>query len=365
MSNQKSNSKNDPKVETKNDSKTKPFVGGPPMIIECEKVATNNVTFTELDTKNERSANQSLCYPNYEYLPGVKKNFIFKTGAIKLTQYGIPQMTDKTKKWIKSDQDREHFRLPHDPTQPTSVALFKMLSALDKHVLQNQANIFGANAAKYKYIPLVKEPAEAEVDENEEGEDKKKPKYDRFQFCKVKFDTDFGDNRKLTTAIFLREAETGKPLLQEVNSVTEAEEHLPWGSTARFVIMANKLWAAKQTKTKGKGELKEFGLTMKCLQLEVIAKPQKTGSIKTSFRSSYALGDTDGSDTTAVDTPAGNAEKTTQPAAQATEQNKKANSSDEEEEGEVLVDEDEEEEEEQTAPQPTNVKQGKSGARQS
>src|SRR5207249_2864946 len=103
--------------------------------------------------------------------------------VIRLVQYGIPQMTDKTKDWIATDKDREYFRVPDDPEQDACKALFKMLREVDAWVLKNKDVIFGAEASKYTYSPIVKEPNQGE------NPDPSKPA--RMKFCKVKFDTDF------------------------------------------------------------------------------------------------------------------------------------------------------------------------------
>jgi hypothetical protein len=287
MATQKAEQKTDQKSNKQ--TKSTGTGGGTSGVVECGKVNAKNLTFTDLDTKNARSAAQSIAYPNYEYIPNVKKNFIFKTDIIQISQYGIPMMNDKTKEWIKSDKDREYFRLGHDKTQASCNSLFKMLKDIDARVLELMPVIFGANANKYKYIPLVKEASESEEEEVPEKGDSIKPKVDKMNFCKVKLDTDYNDDRRITTAIFV--TENGKPVLQEnVNTVSDVAEHLTWNSSARFVIMMNKLWAEKVPK-KGKGQPKEFGISMKCLQLEVTDKSAKSGSVKAQFQKSFAFGD--------------------------------------------------------------------------
>ena len=127
------------------------------LTVDCDNVEVKKLTFSKIDNANSRSVTQGISYANYDYMPGVKKNFVFKTKPIKFTQYGIPQKTQKTEKWIKTDQDREYLRIPYDPLQPNAIALFKMLEAIDAHIETQKSAIFGENASKYKYIKLVKE----------------------------------------------------------------------------------------------------------------------------------------------------------------------------------------------------------------
>jgi len=155
-----------------------------------------------------------------------------------------------------------------------------MLESVDKLVQQQQTTILGSTKIKYNYNPLVKEPVMLDEEEDDVPQKKNKSNAPKMKFCKVKFDTNFEDGT-IATAIFVNE--NGKPVLQEnVKTVTDAAEHLVWMCTARFVIMMNKLWALKTAKTAGGA--REFGITLKCLQLEVLAKPVGGGSVKAAFR---------------------------------------------------------------------------------
>ena len=132
------------------------------LMIDCENADTKKLSFTKIDNQNARSAGQGISYANYEYLPSTVKNFVFRTPPIKFTQYGIPQKNEKTEKFIKSDQDREYFRIPYDPAQPNCVTLFQMLESIDERVEQCKDAIFGDQSNKYKYSRIVKEPNEVD-----------------------------------------------------------------------------------------------------------------------------------------------------------------------------------------------------------
>src|SRR5947207_6710337 len=119
------------------------------LTVDCENTDVKKLTFTKIDNANERSQTQGISYANYDYLPGVTRNFVFKTKPIKFTQYCIPQKNKNTEKWIKEDKDREYFRIPWDPSQPNSGSLFKMFEAIDDHIESQKAAIFGDIANKY------------------------------------------------------------------------------------------------------------------------------------------------------------------------------------------------------------------------
>ena len=236
-----------------------------PNIILCKDFDASKLTFSELDMqkKDIYSINQCVCFAYYEYFPEFKNKFLFKTNPIKLKQYGIPYVNEKTMQFIKSDKDREYFKLPYDKSQSSCNDLFKMLSDIDARVLELQPMIFGTNAHKYKYVPLVRHP------DKDEDYDYVAQKMD---FCKIKFEVDYY-SKNITTGIFVNE--NGKSILRhDTQTVSDIVTILRRNSEARFIITISKLWAEKIPKIKG--EPKDFGLTLKCKQLEVYDKPKNS-----------------------------------------------------------------------------------------
>jgi hypothetical protein len=255
---------------------------GKPIVIDCDQVNVKRLSFTELD--GNRNKTQQICFPYYEYMPGTKKNFLFKTGPIKIVQYGIPGITEHTERWIKSDDDRAYVRIPYDETQKDCVNLFQMLLKIDDVMINNfQQKIFGSNANKYKYVPLVKDPPEID-DIAINSKNRNVPQKPRLRFCKAKFDTDFND-KKILTGIFVKI--DGKAVKQSVTTMTDVHKFLCWNSTARFVLLMNKLWA---NKTMVNGQ-RNFGLMLKCLQVEITEMPESRLSIKEAFRNSCIFDD--------------------------------------------------------------------------
>lgn len=256
-------------------------------IIHCKDVIIEKVLFTPLDTINERSKGQSISYPHYEYYDNITNKFIIKTDPIIITKYGIPTKNDKKNKMVKNDRDREYFRIPYDETQPNCVSLFELLIKIDNYMETIQKKkIFGLHEDEYIYVPLVKDPVKIseyyKTDIMDENNTKK------MKFCKVKFDTDYNDDRRILTSVFVKTNPDKEPKLQKTDTVTKIGEYLRWNSKARFILMFNKLWADKFPKKEG-SKIKEFGITMKCLQMEISDIPVRYNMIKNQVMAQYAF----------------------------------------------------------------------------
>jgi len=250
-----------------------------PKIIKCPNFKIVKLSFSDFNSKNQRNATQLICFPYYDNTD-MTHNLIFKTEPIKLTQYGIPKINAKTSDYIKSDRDREYIKIPYDESQLNCVQLFKMIQQIDEYMPTIQEKLFGPKAKQYKYSPIIKEPRE------EEDETKSK---DKMKYIKIKFDTDFNNNRDITTSIFVNN-EFGKPIyVSDIKTVTDVAEHVTWNSTIKLIIIVNKLWAEKTAKKKD--EPKEFSLSLKALQIVVTEKSTNPVSVKNILKNSFAFGE--------------------------------------------------------------------------
>ena len=252
--------------------------------ITCKKFNPTNISITELDENNERSKAQSIAYVHYQYREtGKPEQFIFQTDDIKLTDYGIPDLGE----FVKEDSERQYIKVPFDKTQKSCLELQSMLEKIDEYVLSNQENIFGETSKLYKYVPLVREPIELEGIELKqhiaklEKAGKKYVKRDKPLYCKVKFDTDY-NTKELETRIFDATDKNSPPEELEIQTITELTHHVRYQSTIRMIISVNKLWAQKTSK---KGEKREFGLSMKCVLLQLKERAQSSSSLKEQIRS--------------------------------------------------------------------------------
>jgi hypothetical protein len=216
--------------------------------------------FTEL-SKNDRSKNQEISFPRYA---GVSNDFekgtnlILQLPWIHLSQHGIPRLGE----YYETDNDREFIKLPLDPNVPESKELMDKLMALDDRVGgELKLGIIGKkNAKKLDYLPLVRTPEEKVVDSDDE---ESKETIKRLPYIKIKFDTEF-QTHVMKTLVYRKNADPDvRPKREQVGIETmeEMAEFVPYLSKVRVIVMANKLWAS--------GSLKKFGITLKCLQIEV------------------------------------------------------------------------------------------------
>jgi hypothetical protein len=238
----------------------------------------SNLSFSELDMNNERSSAQGIAYVRYK-----DGNLLLKTDPIKLVQGGVKKIDGK---WVMTDKDRQYIRIPFDKTQPSSVALFKVLTSIDNYVKKNTKKILGKYASLFEpvYQPLVRDPFEDETRVVKPGD----KVYEKFQYCQAKLEVNF-DSGRVETVVFDDTTGDGPVKVELVEgTVTEFAEEVAWQSTAKFVLSFAKLWMAKTGK--GKSKERDFGIILKLKQCAVTEKAER-GS-KDTFQK-YAFGDAD------------------------------------------------------------------------
>jgi hypothetical protein len=247
----------------------------------CDNFEIKKYHYTPLDTKNERNKAQSISYPRYG-----EGNFVFETPFFKITQYGLPSLGE----FVKDDEDRNYLKLALDPTQPECTSMEKMFTSIDKYTDTSKDKIFDKFAKLYSYKPIIREPRkkdELELIEEEENQDKDgKPQEEKvkYKFWRAKFDISYED-KKILTPIFVRDPsapEEERVRKVEVSTATDLEEYVTWNSEVRLIVMANKLWAEKNKKD-ANAKFREYAISFKILQLEVIPREKSGGSIRNSF----------------------------------------------------------------------------------
>jgi hypothetical protein len=206
---------------------------------------------------------------------------VFKTDIIHIVQGGIPKLSE----YVKDDESRGYFRIPHDPTQESSNNLFKFLAKLDEMALNEKSNLFSADVVKkYDYIPLVRI-----LEEDPEKKSSEKPLFR----CKVQFNTEYDTATKqktLACPIYVQDPDGKKHPIENISSVSDIEKHFGWRSKAQFIIQVKKIWASKKD-VKGR---RDYGLALTCLQILVTERGQGGGSsLKKQFRDKCAFGDSD------------------------------------------------------------------------
>ncbi|AYV78675.1 MAG: hypothetical protein Edafosvirus24_1, partial [Edafosvirus sp.] len=273
-------------------------------MIKCTDFKTNLFSLTEVDPDNERSKGQYIAYPRYKY-GGEESSLVFKTGEITIKQGGFPRIDD----YHKTDEDRDYFRLNLDPEQPACKELETMCKQIDKEVLSKKKEILsfmkgnGKEKDKdlsdlFEYSAIVREPEDADVVVEKPSKDKKKSsesvkqKERKMPYIKVKLDIDF-TTKDVATKVFMKNEE--KELVKcDVSNVNKFGEHLTWQSTAKFIIMANKLWISKNKDTSGK---RKFGVTFKCIQIDIVKRNEKSGGGMRNKFADYAFDDEEETET--------------------------------------------------------------------
>ena len=247
--------------KNKSGSEDKPKKANFNSVINYTDFELSKFFVNEVDWKNERSVAQGIAFINY-IVNDNKGQFIMKTPEIVMFDRGIPRIDPK---FYPDDSKRAFICIPFDLTVPSSLQLYKIFETIDNYAIQNQERLMGALSSKYKYSPLIKDPNDEDnIDESK----KRRPKY-----FKGRLDTSYPDGEVLTTFFVM---ENGKPVLQEVKTVTDAEKLVTFMCKAKYVITLNKLWAEK--KEKMKGQPRSFGFTVKISQVVVVDKPSKGGS---------------------------------------------------------------------------------------
>lgn len=261
-----------------------------------DKFNIEKFSLTELES-NARSKAQLIAYPRYG-----EGMAVFQTPEFTISQYGIVPIGD----YAKEDKDRTTLKLPLDPEQEACMQLqTNIFEPLDNHMEDpaTQKEIFKApNLEKvrktFKYKSIIREPQETEsIDDPKEQSDK--PKRQKCKFWKAKLDTDFETGR-LRTSVFVRDPENpdAKPELKKVETVTDLERYMPWGSKVRFIVMMNKLWAEKNPK--GTEKNRQYGISFKVLSIETTPRETGGGSLRDLVQQ-YAFRDEDNEETPNVE----------------------------------------------------------------
>ena len=255
------------------------------------KFDPKKLSFTELQKNSERSKSQMISFPRYKFDSGVESNFVFQTATVNITQYGLPRLGE----YYKSDDARAFLKVPLDPSQPACVEMEKMLLSLDKTVLKNKEKVLAfldKYIKLYKYQPIVREPVVNDdlaqiVDDDKKTEGEQK---ERCNYFKVKLDTEY-QTGKINTLVFLKTKDSDGKVSREkieIGTVTDLEQYISLGCSVRLVLMANKLWVAKNKDAAGD---RKFGVTLKALQMEIEPR-ESSGSIRQDF-GNYAFVDDD------------------------------------------------------------------------
>ena len=221
-------------------------------VILCENFDINRLTFSEMDFNNCYNSNQGISFPNYDDKP-----FIFQTSAIKIFKFGMPLSKDE------NERSRFYLKLHLDKEQPACSDLEKMLTQIDHNISTNKDKYLGILQKNTKYCPAIRIQNEEKYSFIDSEEERVEVDPVQHKYCKFKFHLNIlnGENE---TSIFIKEND--KICKLELKTMQEVEKYLRYKSEFRAIVHMNKLWINKNKNDEG---LREYGITMKLLSLEI------------------------------------------------------------------------------------------------
>lgn len=256
----------------------------------CKKFDIDRFSFTDLERNNERTTTQMIAYPRYKYERFGETTFLFQFPEITITNYGLPSNKSE---FYQDDKQRAFVKLPFDEEQDGCIKLMHMLEEIDVYTEKNKSSILGQKYARhYKYMPIVREPQQKDelddLDDDDDDKKSKKSKYDdepRPKYCKVRFDLTYPD-KEIKTEVYIKDPQNLKapPNKFLAKTASDLDEYLRWGCKVRGIVMANKLWAAKNKNDDG---VRKYGVALKFTHLEITPR-ENSGSI-TEFIKGYAF----------------------------------------------------------------------------
>ena len=253
-------------AKTKNNSETR-STGNAPTIYKYSEVNFDNIEISEWNRDNR----QPTAYINYsdEKLKATTK-FIIQTDKIKITNHGIPRLSDKSDGYYKSDVDREFCKIPLDNTQANCNKLRAFFEKFDEWLgsAKMRKQLFGNNSKKFTYSPCIKTPVQpTNFDEDDKKERKDFPIVD---FLKAKFNiVPVDDNRECRTRIIKADG-SGKEEVQ-CSTITEVAELVSRGSLCKFILYLTRIWHARSPFAGSKELL--YGASFKIMAIEVNPAP--------------------------------------------------------------------------------------------
>jgi len=234
-----------------------------------------NLSSTKLE-ENERSNGQLIGYPRYK-IDGSEKKLELQLPWKVLDAYGIPVLNERTKKFFPTEASRAHIRYPLGGITDEEKEVESKFRELDKIFSseEKKKELFGASKGKkYEYTPIVRDPQEASVDDEDElvtKKDNDKPPPYKPAYTKFKLDLEWPDN-KVKTKVFesVLDQETGKRTRNKVDveTIDDIASVVRYKSNVRCIVAPVKFWAHPSSKKDP-----QYGIVWKLLRVEVDKVP--------------------------------------------------------------------------------------------
>lgn len=180
--------------------------------------------------------------------------------------YGIPRVSE----YYTTIQSRSFYKLPfcfernqhcNEVNYPLIKQFHDKLLEIDKYCDSEEfkSQVFGSNAGKYEYQPIVRQPSE------EEGNSS----YYRPPYIKVKLVLDQVSSKPYFSVFNVQD---GKRELTEVNDFEDLLKHMRFMTKHRFILRFSKLYAMKTASGNTK---KKYGIVLKLVSVECSNKNNK------------------------------------------------------------------------------------------
>ena len=263
--------------------------------IACPEFEVDRLYFRAQEPKED--ATQLMCFPKYLYSDEdndyelTPENFekhsesaIIVTKPIKMVKGGIPKFNVKYHPEGENSMKRAYFYIPENKEDPNSMELFTLMNEIDDYMVseindkKNAGGIFCVLNKKKKKIALkgitytrmvraAKPFDDLDLDDDEE----KKPKKEFVPWNRIRvnlstvYDDKLGPNdlKDINTQVYVGDSE--KP--ENCKTVSSVADHFMWQCTAQFALMFHKAWIKK-------GDQKECGIGIKCVQIGVTEQPE-------------------------------------------------------------------------------------------
>jgi hypothetical protein len=192
-----------------------------------------------------------------------EEQIILQTGTFQITDRGIPSLAKSDQKDAigpKTDEERMYLSFGLDSDQKTTQEIREKFDELDNIFgsKEMKKKLFGAEAEKYEYQALIREPNEREW-KDKEGNTRIKQDY-----VKAKFSVDF-QTKALNVVLFEKMEDRSKMTPFIPSTVTEIADRVRFHSNIRLLLSLSKLWA---TKSGFMGKKRLYGLGLKIYQIE-------------------------------------------------------------------------------------------------
>ena len=234
-----------------------------------------NLSSTKLE-ENDRSNGQLVGYPRYQ-VNKIETKLELQLPWKVIDAYGIPVLNERTKKFFPTESSRGHMRYPLGGINDEEKAAEANFRELDKIYGSDEKKkeLFGATKGKkYEYTPMVRDPQEASVDDEDDPPMKKesdKPPPYKPAYAKFKLDLEWPDN-KVKTKVFesLLDPKTGKRTRTKVDveTIDDIAAVVRYKSNVRCIVAPVKFWAHPSSKKDP-----QYGIVWKLLRVEVDKVP--------------------------------------------------------------------------------------------